>query len=119
MLLLFLFLLHPAAICSFHPTASRPSQPGGKQRLSVSVLQDEILQDTEKLQVELECLMKECEEAAQERTLLWQEQQGIAEVNMNAAAQSVVARPGYRQDEKGCSEKITLFNGHKFPFFVI
>lgn len=54
----------------------------------MSALQDEILQDTEKLQVELQCLMKECEEAAQQRTLLWQEQQGVAEVNMKAAAQS-------------------------------
>lgn len=56
----------------------------------MSALQDEILQDTEKLQVELDCLMKEYEEAAQRRSLLWEEQQGVAEVKMNAAAQSEV-----------------------------
>lgn len=54
----------------------------------MSALQDEILQDTEKLRVELDCLMKESEEAAQQKSLLWEEQQGVAEVNMNAAAQS-------------------------------
>lgn len=56
----------------------------------MSALQDEILQDTEKLQVELECLMKDYEEAAQQRTLLWQEQRGIAEVNINAAQSKAV-----------------------------
>lgn len=54
----------------------------------MSALQDEILQDTEKLQVELDCLMKEWEKAAHQRNLLWEEKQGVAEVNMNAAAQS-------------------------------
>lgn len=87
-------------------TASRPSSPGRKQHFSASSLQDEILQDTEKLQVELECLMKECEEAAQQRTLLWQEQRGIAEVNMNGAQSKAVAHPRYSLDEKGCSGNI-------------
>lgn len=91
-------------------TTSRPSSPAGKHSFSVSALQDEILQDTEKLQVELECLMKECEEAAQQRTLLWQEQQGIAEVNMNGAQSKAVAHPRYSQHEKGCSGNIILFN---------
>lgn len=76
----------------------------------MSALQDEILQDTEKLQVELECLMKEYEEAAQQRTLLWQEQRGIAEVNINAAQSKAVAHPRYSQHEKGCSGNIILFN---------
>lgn len=97
--------------CNFHSTVSRLSVPGGKQSYSVSVLQDEILQDTDELQVELECLMKECKKVVRQRTLLQQEQQGIAEVIMNAAAQSKAsAHPRYSQDNESCSGNITLFN---------
>lgn len=35
--------------------------------------------------MELDYLMKDCEEATQQRTLLWEEQQAVAEVIMNIA----------------------------------
>ncbi|XP_068182515.1 vimentin [Antennarius striatus] len=40
---------------------------------------DEILNDTEELRKELECLMKHCENATHRRTLLQREQQNVAE----------------------------------------
>lgn len=55
-------------------------------RLYCVFLQDEILRDTEKLQKELEHLMKEYEKAAQQRILLRQERNDAAEVDINATA---------------------------------
>lgn len=49
------------------------------------------MRDTEKLQEELRCLMQEYEKAAQQRLLLRQEQQDVAEVVINAAQTNIGA----------------------------
>lgn len=49
------------------------------------------MRDTQKLQEELECLMQEYEKAAQQRLLLRQEQQDVAEVVINAAQTNIGA----------------------------
>lgn len=63
------------------------------------------MRDTQKLQEELECLMHEYEKAAQQRLLLRQEQQDVAEVVINAAQTNNRSKPKPAKKNK----KITYF----------
>lgn len=80
-------LFHTINITLVHTVTGLICKPVGIHHSLYCVsLQDEILRGTEKLQKELEPLMKEYEKAAQQRIVLQQELNDAAEVDINATA---------------------------------